>query len=273
MAEECDTASAVGAGRRELCLPTQEERDAMLSGDWIRHFYLYPSASTDSSVKKPRAASTTTAATPAASSSSSSSTSSSRGAGATAEEEDEEEPYAFVYHIQPGRTGAVFLSADYPLHSAVFSMLERQFLAVDRVDLETGTDVTRATTLLRAKSHAEMCAAFATLQEIVGYDTNMLKQHRVPGTVSVYQAPRGAYTASGLPFLYVRWFRFSEDRTMTACMLSNGAVQVFVKNECELRWFDENRKFVVRCNGVCEVVEGDDYALAPAVNHLLYDDF
>ncbi|KPA86492.1 putative protein kinase [Leptomonas pyrrhocoris] len=219
--------------------PTPEERDALLNGDWIRYFYLFPNSAADA------------------------------GRGAV----DAEDPYAFVYHAQPGRTGAIFLTSDFPMHSAVFSMLERQFFVVDQVDTVDGADSTRATSLLRAKGQPDMKIAFQALQDIVAYDTNMMKQQRTPGTVSVYQAPRSAYSCNGEPFLYVRWFRFNEDRTLSAFLLSNGAVQVFVNNEYELRWFDETRKFLIRYNGVCELVEDNAFTLAPAINHLLYDSF
>ncbi|KAG5492826.1 hypothetical protein JKF63_01406 [Porcisia hertigi] len=222
--------------------PTSEERDALLNGDWIRHFYLFPQA-------EPAPVAVSGVVT------------------------EEEEPYAFVYHAQPGRTGAVFLTSDFPMHSAVFSMLERQFFVVNQVDTLEGADITCAMSLLKAKGHPELRFAFHALQDIVAYDTNMMKQQRTPGTVSVYQAPRSAYSCNGEPFLYVRWFRFNADRSLSAFLLSNGAVQVFVKNEYELRWFDENRKFLIRYNGVCELVNEDTFALAPAINHLLYDSF
>ncbi|CAJ1993222.1 kinetoplastid kinetochore protein 3 / KKT3 [Leishmania donovani] len=223
--------------------PTPEERDALLNGEWIRHFYLFPQAEPE------RVAASGTWA------------------------EGEEEPYAFVYHAQPGRTGAIFLTSDFPMHSAVFSMLERQFFVVNQVDTVEGVDSTRATSLLKAKGHPELRIAFHALQDIVAYDTNMMKQQRTPGTVSVYQAPRSAYSCNGEPFLYVRWFRFNENRTLSAFLLSNGAVQVFVNNEYELRWFDESRKFLIRYNGVCELVDDGTFALAPGINHLLYDSF
>ncbi|CBZ30957.1 putative protein kinase [Leishmania mexicana MHOM/GT/2001/U1103] len=223
--------------------PTPEERDALLNGEWIRHFYLFPHAERE------------------------------HGAASGTWAEGEEEPYAFVYHAQPGRTGAIFLTSDFPMHSAVFSMLERQFFVVNQVDTVEGADSTRATSLLKAKGHPELRIAFHALQDIVAYDTNMMKQQRTPGTVSVYQAPRSAYSCNGEPFLYVRWFRFNENRTLSAFLLSNGAVQVFVNNEYELRWFDESRKFLIRYNGVCELVDDGTFALAPGINHLLYDSF
>ncbi|KAK7200837.1 kinetoplastid kinetochore protein 3 [Novymonas esmeraldas] len=229
--------------------PAPEERDALLNGEWIRHFYLFPHHSHASS------GGTTATAT------------------AAEAEAEEEEPYAFVYHAQPGRTGAVFLTSDFAMHSAVFSMLERQFFVVDRVDTVDGADVTRATSLLKAKGLPDLRTAFQALQDIVAYDTNSMKQQRTPGTVSVYQAPRSAYSCNSEPFLYVRWFRFNEDRSLSAFLLSNGAVQVFVHNEYELRWFDETRKFLIRYNGVCELVDDSTFALTPAINHLLYDSF
>ncbi|KAG5466991.1 hypothetical protein LSCM1_01169 [Leishmania martiniquensis] len=226
--------------------PTPEERDALLNGEWIRHFYLFPHPELRHGTAS----------------------------GTRADEEAEgEEPYAFVYHAQPGRTGAIFLTSDFPMHSAVFSMLERQFFVVDQVDTLEGADATRATSLLRAKGHPDLRIAFHALQDIVAYDTNMMKQQRTPGTVSVYQAPRSAYSCNGEPFLYVRWFRFNENRTLSAFLLSHGGVQVFVNNEYELRWFDEHRKFLIRYNGVCELVDDSTFALAPAINHLLYDSF
>ncbi|KAG5466456.1 hypothetical protein LSCM4_01607 [Leishmania orientalis] len=224
--------------------PTPEERNALLNGEWIRHFYLFPHAELGhGAASGPRS------------------------------EEEEEEPYAFVYHAQPGRTGAIFLTSDFPMHSAVFSMLERQFFVVNQVDTVEGADSTHVTSLLRAKGHPQLRIAFHALQDIVAYDTNMMKQQRTPGTVSVCQAPRSAYSCNGEPFLYVRWFRFNENRTLSAFLLSNGGVQVFVNNEYELRWFDEHRKFLIRYNGVCELVDDSTFALAPAINHLLYDSF
>ncbi|CCW61396.1 unnamed protein product [Phytomonas sp. EM1] len=207
-----------------------EEREAILAGEWIRYFHLYPI-------------------------------------------HPDAEPFAFVYHIQPGRTGAIFLTSAFPLHSAVVSMLERQFFVVEGVDMAAGEDATRVTTLVKAKAHPALAGAFHALQEIEAFATNAMKQKRAPGTVSVYQAPRNAYSRNGDPFVYLRWFRFSEDRRLSAFLLSNGGVQVFVNNEFELRWFDENHKFLVRCNGVCEMIGDNTFALAPAINHLLYDAF
>ncbi|CCW68917.1 unnamed protein product [Phytomonas sp. Hart1] len=210
--------------------PPSETREAILGGEWVRFFHLYPS-------------------------------------------EPGVEPYAFAYHIQPGRTGAVFLSGDFPIHSAVISMLERRLLVVEGVDVESGEDNARLTTLVAAKANPQIAGAFRALQAIEAFDINAMKQRRAPGPVAVYQAPRSAHSHHGDPFVYLRWFRFSEDRQLAAFLLSNGGVQVFVNGEFELRWFDEQQKFLVRSNGVCEVVGDRTFSLAPAINHLLYDAF
>ncbi|KEG11939.1 putative protein kinase [Trypanosoma grayi] len=209
--------------------PTAEEREALLHGDWIRHFHLFPV------------------------------------------EEEDVEPVAFTYHIQPGRTGAIFLNHSFSMHSAVISVLERQMLIVDYVDTYENRDAARAVSLVQAKCSVEN--AFNLLQRVVAYDCNMLKQHRAPGTISVYRNTQTAVRCQGDPFVYVRWFRFDSERSLSAFLLSNGAVQVFVSDQYEIRWFDESRKFILRSNGVCEIVDDATFALAPDVSRLLYDEF
>ncbi|ORC92055.1 putative protein kinase [Trypanosoma theileri] len=185
--------------------------------------------------------------------------------------EEEEEPLAFTYHIQPGRTGAIFLNHDFSMHSAVISVLERQMLIVDYVDTYEGKDAARAVSLAHAKCNATN--AYNLLQRVVAYDCNMIKQHRAPGTISVYRPPQTAVRCHGDPFVYIRWFRFDTERSLSAFLLSNGAVQVLVGDQYELRWFDENRKFLLRSNGVCEMIDDANFALAPDVSRLLYGDF
>lgn len=213
--------------RKRVELPTDEEKETILNGQWVRYFYLYPSG-------------------------------------------DEGEPEAFVYLIQLGRTGAIFLLDTFTIHSAVFSLLERLFCVIESVNISDGNDVARMTTLVQAKAHPPLENAFLAMQEIVGYDTNMRKQQRSIGTSSVYQAPRTSYSSNGQTFIYVRWFRFNEDKSITAVLLSNGAVQVFVRNEYELRWFDDNRMFLVRGSGACEVVDRN-IEIFSKVEHLLFD--
>ncbi|KAF5225536.1 hypothetical protein ECC02_001300 [Trypanosoma cruzi] len=185
--------------------------------------------------------------------------------------EEEAEPVAFTYHIQPGRTGAIFLNHKFSMHSAVISVLERQMLIVDYVDTFENSDAARVVSLGNAKCLAE--SAYNLLQRVVAYDCNMMKQHRTPGTISIYRTAQTAIRCQGEPFVYVRWFRFDAERSLCAFLLSNGAVQVLVGDQYELRWFDENRKFLLRSNGVCEMVDDSTFALAPDVSRLLYDDF
>ncbi|KAH9601341.1 Protein kinase domain [Trypanosoma melophagium] len=185
--------------------------------------------------------------------------------------DEEGEPLAFTYHIQPGRTGAIFLNHDFSMHSAVISVLERQMLIVDYVDTYESKDAARAVSLAHAKCNATN--AYNLLQRVVGYDCNMIKQHRAPGTISVYRPSQTAVRCHGDPFVYVRWFRFDTERSLSAFLLSNGAVQVLVGDQYELRWFDENRKFLLRSNGVCEMIDDANFALAPDVSRLLYGDF
>ncbi|ESL05960.1 protein kinase [Trypanosoma rangeli SC58] len=185
--------------------------------------------------------------------------------------EEDAEPIAFTYHIQPGRTGAIFLNHDFSMHSAVISVLERQMLIVDYVDTLENSDAARVVSLGNAKCLAE--SAYNLLQRVVAYDCNMMKQHRAPGTISIYRTPQTAIRCQGEPFVYVRWFRFDVQHSLSAFLLSNGAVQVLVSDQYELRWFDENRKFLLRSNGVCEMVDDATFALASDVSRLLYDDF
>ncbi|RNF10722.1 putative protein kinase, partial [Trypanosoma conorhini] len=185
--------------------------------------------------------------------------------------EEDAEPVAFTYHIQPGRTGAIFLNHDFSMHSAVISVLERQMLIVDYVDTLENSDAARVISLGSAKCLAE--GAYNLLQRVVAYDCNMMKQHRAPGTISIYRTSQTAIRCQGEPFVYVRWFRFDAEHSLSAFLLSNGGVQVLVGDQYELRWFDESRKFLLRSNGVCEMVDDATFALASDVSRLLYDDF
>jgi hypothetical protein len=154
-------------------------------------------------------------------------------------------------------------------HSAVGSALERNMLVIDSVDHSAdAADRSRLLTLAQAK--VSLPVVYKVVQETILLDCNAQKQHLPPGTMSIYQAPCHAIRCQGDPFIYVRWFRFSEDRMLAAFLLSNGAVQIFVGSQFELRWLEEDRKFLVRSNGVCEAVN-ETFALLPALNKLLHD--
>ncbi|CAD2216625.1 hypothetical protein AGDE_13003 [Angomonas deanei] len=193
---------------KQLNQPTPQEREALLHGEWIRHFYYYPP--------------------------------------------DDTEFYALVYHAQPGRTGSVFLSTDYTIHSSILSPLERQLFIVEETDVNEGNDITRVYSLAQARANRDVNVLFQDMQAIATHDTNMLKQHRAPVRMAVYQTARSAYSCNGDPYLYIRWFRSNADGSLFIFLLSNGAVQAFVGGEYEIRWFDEHRKFIIRPNGICE---------------------
>eukprot|EP00796_Vickermania_ingenoplastis_P006113 gene6113-4395_t len=166
----------------------------------------------------------------------------------------DENPQCFAYHIQPGRTGAMFLNSSFSwVHSAVFSQLERVFFCVESVDLSAEVDAVSSYSLVQAKANPRLQPAFDALQEIATYDTNIRKQHRFPGTSSVYPSPRSVYNSKNAPLVFVRWFRISKAMGLHVMVLSNGATQVLVENKFELRWFDMDRIFLIRSNGVCEV--------------------
>lgn len=217
---------------RELVLPSDEERESILHGPWLQSFYLYPCAEG---------------------------------------EEEENTADVLAYQIQYGRTGAMFLAPDFSIHSAVFSMLERVFFAIEQVDVEMAGDPCRTYSLLQAKATAHLDSAFSMLQELVAYDTNLRKQHRIPGTSSVYQAPRSRYTSDGEPFVYVRWFRRNQMGNIWVFLLSHGGLQALIDQSYELRWMgtDGDRIFRVRSNGVCDVVDRS-LPIFAEVEELLY---
>lgn len=224
-------------GRATLpVLPSDEERESILHGPWVQYFYLYPPE--------------------------------------TALQEGTRVPPSslFVYVIQAGRTGAMFLDgSNANIHSGVFSAMERLFFTVDQIH-DDGSFSSTSYTLVQAKVHPRVVDAFELMQEVVTYDTNIRKQNRFPGESSVYQAPRATSTYKRDPFVFVRWFRLSDREGISVILLSNGTVQAFIGREYEIRWMiseSENRFFLVRSNGYCEVVD-QSFPVISTINELLY---
>ncbi|EAN77039.1 protein kinase, putative [Trypanosoma brucei brucei TREU927] len=183
-------------------------------------------------------------------------------------EEEGGDSVAVTYHIQPGRTGVTFFNHSFSVHSAVLSVLEHIVYVVDRVDIEEDNDVARILSLAQALNEEKKI--YDVLQLVETHDTHMLKQRRSPGIMSVYCPPQTAFQCNGDPFVFVRWYRFHMENSMSGFMLSNGAVQVFVGGKYELRWLDDNRKFIVRSNGVCEVLDEEKFPLSEELNQMLY---
>ena len=212
--------------------PTEKERQVILFGEWMRYFHYYPS----NRRKQP-----------------------------TAPPEQ-----AFVYNIQAGRIGALFLRQS-KLHSAVMTQMERKMFLVHFVDVRGGPDRTGMLELAEAKEG--MPYEYSLLQTALVEDSNLIKTQRAPGTLSVFQSPGTTVRMYGEPFVYVRWVAFDEDNLLTAFLLSNGQVQMFVGDEYEIRWTDEHRKFLVRSNARCELIHEQNFHLMGAVQKLLHRPF
>jgi serine/threonine protein kinase len=178
------------------------------------------------------------------------------------------QPQAFTYRIQPDRTGAIFLTNECASFGAVSSSMERKMLVIEELDMAEGRDRTSVLTLTSAKCRYPQ--EFEILHQTATIDANLLKTQRCPGVVSVYQNPASAVRCNGEPFVYVRWFRCSEDSFLTAALLSNGAMQVFVGREYELRWMNDDRKFMVRSSGRCELINPATFKLMPRIDKLLF---
>ena len=148
------------------------------------------------------------------------------------------------------------------------SSMERKVLMIEELDISNGRDCTSELTLTNAK--CKYPREFEILQQTATIDGNLLKMQRSPGTVSVYQAPTSAVRSNGEPFIYVRWYRRSDDGNLTALLLSNGAMQVFVGREYELRWKNDARKFLVRCSGRCELIDPKTFKLMPQIEQLMF---
>lgn len=182
---------------------------------------------------------------------------------------------AFAYHIQHGRTGAIFLTPKVEAHSAVFSLLEHVLHVIQEVSIETQQDSAYTYPLLHAMGNALLEPLLQLMQDIGSYESNLRKQHRTPGTLSVYPSPRAHLahsTANGEPFVYVRWFRRNTEGTIWVFLLSHGGLQAYVNNDYELRWVEseEGRVFRIRNNGVCDIITRD-FPIFSLIEALLYD--
>lgn len=241
-----ELASRVASKPPALPPPTPEERAMLVSGDgWVRYFHY-------ASTLGPQAAAQHKTS------------SSKRARSSEAKPEDD----AFVYQIQPGRTGVIFLGMDAPAHSVVYSLSQGCMLVVGNIDpSSTGSDsvmVMPCTTTLHQFS--ELASIADGLQR---EDERLLKQRRAPGTMSVYQPPMSGTRAKDAVFQYVRWFRYDEPTGIAVFLLNTGGVQVFVGTDVELRWKDPSRRFLVRCNGVCETVDHSTFPLMQMVDNVI----
>lgn len=220
--------------------PTPDERALLLGNDWLRHFYFFP----PQGEPFPPSAKHLVA---------------------------ENGCVAFAYNIQPGRTGAMFLSAQAAMHSGILSTNERSMLAIREIDgTAAAQDNLVVVGLPQAK--AKFAAEYDIMQAIAARDSNLLKQRRAAGTTSVYQCPSSEVKVQRDSFVYIRWFRFSSDMRIAAFLLSTGGVQVFVGSDYELRWREDHRKFLVRSNGVCELINEETFVLMPTINKLMHDE-
>lgn len=182
---------------------------------------------------------------------------------------------AFAYHIQHGRTGAIFLTPNVEAHSAVFSVLEHALHVVQEVNIEAQQDSAYTYPLLHAMGNSLLEPVFLLMQDIVSFESNLRKQHRTPGTVSVHPSPRAHLphsSANGEPFVYVRWFRRNAEGSIWIFLLSHGGLQAYVNNEYELRWIEneEGRVFRIRSSGVCDIISRD-FPVFSIIEALLYD--
>ena len=173
---------------------------------------------------------------------------------------------ALVYSVQPGRTGSIFLSNTSSIHSAVVAIVESRILVVDYVDAQTGRDRVRTMSLEEGKQ--QQPTSVDILLNVVQRDTNLLKQRRAVGTMSQYQRQQTGIGCFGQPFIYVRWVRRDLANRIDVFCLSNGSFQVFIQDSYEIRWMDGGRKFRVRSNGVCELVDEAAFAAIPALVEL-----
>ena len=182
---------------------------------------------------------------------------------------DEENPGAFVYSIQPGRTGAIFLSATAVLHSAVEAVVEARLFVVDSVDIsDPQGDEKRVISFNEAKS------SYPDLVQIIlaalKRNSTLVKLKRAVGVMSVCQSQSRPIALVGCPFVYVRWVRVDPSNDITAFCLSNGFVQVFIGTEFEIRWTDLDRKFLLRANGTMELLADDEFKVIPGLVELIY---
>lgn len=176
---------------------------------------------------------------------------------------EQSEAEVFAYCIQPGRAGGIFLSNTSTIHSAVVAAVESKILVVDFVDVQTGRDRSRLLSLHEGK--AAQPTSVQALLDIYQHDSNLLKQKRAVGTTSVCQRPQVYLDCFGKPFVYVRWVKHDLDNKLVAFGLSNGAFQVFVQEQCEIRWTSGGRKFKVSPHGVCEFLDEATFNEIPAL--------
>eukprot|EP00658_Telonema_sp_P-2_P037578 TRINITY_DN27022_c0_g1_i5.p1 TRINITY_DN27022_c0_g1~~TRINITY_DN27022_c0_g1_i5.p1 ORF type:complete len:935 (-),score=141.98 TRINITY_DN27022_c0_g1_i5:140-2944(-) len=182
---------------------------------------------------------------------------------------DDQNPGAFVYSVQPGRTGAIFLSDTAGLHSAVEAVVESKMFVVNSVDVSNPVgDDTRVISFTEAK------ASFPDLVQILlaalKRNSNLIKLKRSVGVMSVCQSQSRPISLVGAPFIFVRWVRVDSGNDITAFCLSNGFVQVFIGTDFEIRWMDLNRKFLIRANGTMELITDTDFQNMPGLVDLIY---
>eukprot|EP00758_Cryptobia_borreli_P013125 Tbor_TRINITY_DN5807_c3_g5::TRINITY_DN5807_c3_g5_i1::g.5982::m.5982 len=175
---------------------------------------------------------------------------------------------AFVYCIQKGRTGALFLSNTSAVHSAISAVINSQLFIVDFVDIsDVRNDRVRVLSINEGKQ--QHWIVVKTLLDVVQSDSNLIKQKRSVGVMSLCQKNQSAVLGSGEPYIYVRWMRTDSANNLTAFCLSNGHVQIFVGQEYEVRWTGESRKFLLRANGTFEHLSDEAFGDMPALVELL----
>lgn len=186
-------------------------------------------------------------------------------------------PDCFAYHVQPGRTGAIFGSHEFPAHSAVLSVVDRTLFVVDQIE-DDGDDAVRVLGVDEGGLPEKWY--YKVLHTIATEDANALRRRRAPGRMTVLGAPAPppgappvAFVDPAEPCVYVRLVREDPASGMSLLLLSNGRAQVFsVEGDYELRWTDVRRIFLVRATGECEAINQQTFVLAEALHRLLYAD-
>ena len=113
-------------------------------------------------------------------------------------------------------------------------------------------------------------AELQLLQRVSTEDASLLKTNVAPGTMTVFQGASrhpNAETAGEDP-IYIRGAKGDPKTGMVVLALSNGGVQIFAQGY-ELRWFNEERKFLVRSDGSCAVINDSTFTAMPDIERIL----
>jgi hypothetical protein len=232
---------SVGGAKSAPVGPTAAEEDAIINGQWIKYFH-YGYELPQFRVQE--------------------------GAG---------DPVALCYEIQPYRLGAIFLKHSFTLlYSAVFISVPfpPRVFTIKELDPYGARDRTELINYDQAKQQYPL--EVDILKRIAMENASLLKSSRAPGTMTVYRGPVTQETMGFVPSsatneetVYVRWVKGNPTHHLTIFTLSNGGVQVFCPGY-ELRWFNEQRKFLVRSDGSCSIVNDATFTSMPIIEEMLH---